>query len=73
VSWVVGQNFGFLASGTATDPNTGPLLALAGVSLLGIRTPSRWARYFGGRSGELIPGTGSVEETVVQAPAAIVA
>ncbi len=29
VVWVLGQNFGTLFSGSATDPNTGPLLALA--------------------------------------------
>ena len=26
--WVVGENFGGIYTGTATDPNTGPLLAL---------------------------------------------
>ena len=26
--WVIGQNFGGILTGTATDPNTGPLLAL---------------------------------------------
>ncbi len=26
--WVIGENFGGLASGSATDPNTGPLLLL---------------------------------------------
>ena len=28
VIWVVGQNFGEIATGSATDPNTGPLLVL---------------------------------------------
>ncbi len=26
--WMVGQNFGEIATGSATDPNTGPLLVL---------------------------------------------
>lgn len=38
VAWVVGQSFGFLASGMATDPNTAPLLVLCSVALLGVRT-----------------------------------
>ena len=38
--WVVGQGLGLLASGLATDPNAGPLLALCGVALLGVVTPA---------------------------------
>ncbi len=33
--WVVGEAFGQVASGSATDPNTGPLLMLCAVALLG--------------------------------------
>jgi hypothetical protein len=32
--WAVGQNFGMLYSGTATDPNTGPLIILLGLAIL---------------------------------------
>ena len=42
-SWVVGQSFGSLFSGQATDPNTGPLLVLFGVALLGVSPASRAA------------------------------
>ena len=52
ISWMVGQNFGLLASGTATDPNTGPLLALSGVALLGTQTSRRWASHIGGRASD---------------------
>jgi len=48
VAWAIGQSFGLLGSGMATDPNTGPLLALCGVALLGVRpsigVPIRSAR-----------------------------
>ena len=37
-AWVVGQGLGLLTSGSATDPNTGPLLVLCGVALLGVGT-----------------------------------
>jgi len=30
--WVVGENFGQVFSGSATDPNSGPLLALLAVA-----------------------------------------
>jgi copper(I)-binding protein len=36
--WVFGQGMGDLFSGQATDPNSGPLLALLGVALLGTAT-----------------------------------
>ena len=41
--WVVGEAFGQLASGSATDPNTGPLLMLSALALLGVTgwRPSR--------------------------------
>jgi hypothetical protein len=32
--WVLGQNLGGLYSGQATDPNSGPLLALMAIALL---------------------------------------
>jgi hypothetical protein len=33
--WVVGQDFGQLYSGQATDPNTAPLIALLAIAMLG--------------------------------------
>ena len=33
--WIVGQNLGTFYSGIATDPNTGPLLILLGIAILG--------------------------------------
>jgi hypothetical protein len=40
--WVVGQDFGQLTSGIATDPNSGPLLALMGLTVIRswVRDPS---------------------------------
>lgn len=70
ISWVVGQNFGLLASGTATDPNTGPLLALAGVALLGVESSRQWARHIGGRAGDAVSGAINVEEPVAKERAA---
>ena len=35
--WVLGQDLGGLATGRATDPNTGPVLALMAIALLGDR------------------------------------
>jgi hypothetical protein len=35
--WVVSQDFGSITSGQATDPNTGPVLALMAIALLGDR------------------------------------
>jgi hypothetical protein len=37
--WVIGQDLGQLYSGQATDPNTGPLIALMAVALFGLRQP----------------------------------
>jgi len=34
-TWAVGEGFGQLGSGIATDPNTGPLLVVAALALLG--------------------------------------
>ena len=47
--WAVGQGLGLLTSGSATDPNTGPLLALCGVALLGVRAPARVGQTADGR------------------------
>jgi hypothetical protein len=45
VFWVLGQNIGELYSGQATDPNTGPLIVLMALALVGsapsARTPAR--------------------------------
>lgn len=41
--WVFAQALGGIATGTATDPNSGPLLALLAVALLG-RTPAPLAQ-----------------------------
>jgi hypothetical protein len=37
--WVIGQDLGQLYSGQATDPNTGPLIALMAAALIGGRQP----------------------------------
>jgi hypothetical protein len=42
--WVVGQDFGQLYSGQATDPNTAPLVALMAVAILGSRRARVGAR-----------------------------
>lgn len=39
-AWAVGQGLGLLTSGSATDPNTGPLLVLCGGALLGVGGPT---------------------------------
>lgn len=42
--WVIGQDFGQLYSGHATDPNSGPLIALMAVAIMGrrqVRDPFR--------------------------------
>lgn len=39
--WIVGQSFGQPWTGTATDPNTSPLVILLAVALLGIGAPAR--------------------------------
>ena len=38
VIWVVGQNFGMILAGGATDPNSGPLLALLALAYWPLRT-----------------------------------
>ena len=35
IFWVIGQNVGSYYTGLATDPNSGPLLVLLGVAILG--------------------------------------
>ncbi|MGH9089149.1 MAG: hypothetical protein ACRDYZ_13745 [Acidimicrobiales bacterium] len=37
LAWAVGQSFGQITSGMATDPNAGPLVALLGVTVLAAR------------------------------------
>ena len=50
VYWAVGQNFGELFSGQATDPSTGPLVVLLGLVVLGVcRADSTRTAVFGGR------------------------
>jgi hypothetical protein len=41
VTWAIGQSLGNLFSGQATDPNTGPILVLFGLALLGIVDTSK--------------------------------
>jgi hypothetical protein len=54
--WVVGQDFGLLYSGQATDPNSAPLIALMAVALLA-------------RSGRI--GTSSLGDDASDAPQAV--
>jgi hypothetical protein len=37
--WLIGQDLGQLYSGKATDPNSGPLIALMAVALISLRQP----------------------------------
>lgn len=39
--WAIGQSFGELFSGQATDPSTGPLLILLGLAALGAARPAK--------------------------------
>jgi hypothetical protein len=39
VFWVLGQDLGQLYSGQATDPNSGPLIALMAIALLAVGNP----------------------------------
>lgn len=48
--WVIGQAFGGIPSGTGTDPNSGPLVALLGVALLGVGRTSPLRRRPAGRN-----------------------
>jgi hypothetical protein len=44
VVWAVGQNFGLLFSGSATDPDSAPLLIVANLALLGIHSKASLVR-----------------------------
>ena len=57
LTWVVGESFGQLGSGIATDPNTGPLLVVAALALLGT-TGARRDRYVA--QPEPAPAVGTV-------------
>jgi hypothetical protein len=46
--WAVGQDFGQLYSGQATDPNTAPIIALMAIAILGAR-PARVGARVGAR------------------------
>jgi len=41
--WALGENFGAILTGQATDPNTGPLLALVALAFWPLDTRSRVA------------------------------
>ncbi len=60
--WAGGQSFGQLFSGQATDPNTGPLLALVGVAGLGAaagaRSSSDGARRSAGKADRPLAALG---------------
>jgi hypothetical protein len=47
VFWVFGQQFGQLFSGQATDPNTGPVLALMAIALLAVGRDGLRTRHSG--------------------------
>jgi hypothetical protein len=49
VIWVLGENFGGLLTGQATDPDTGPLLILLAVAYARVRLPG-WVRIVSRRS-----------------------
>ena len=48
VIWVVGQGFGEIFTGTGTDPNTGPLLALLALAYWPVRAACRSAGQLAG-------------------------
>jgi len=47
--WVLGQNIGQLYSGQATDPNTGPVIVLMALALIG---PTASPRLFTRKGGK---------------------
>jgi hypothetical protein len=47
--WVVGQSLGSYFTGLATDPNTGPLLVLLGIAILGCTQRDAKVRSYFGR------------------------
>ncbi|SEM18317.1 hypothetical protein [Streptacidiphilus jiangxiensis] len=58
--WLLGQGAGLLTSGRSTDPNTGPLLVLLAVAVLGSRTPGLPLRSSGMTGLRLGGSTASV-------------
>jgi hypothetical protein len=54
--WVLGQNMGGFYSGTMTDPNSGPLFVLLGLTLLGISGLDAQLSQFGKRVSALLLG-----------------
>lgn len=58
VTWVVGESFGQLGSGLATDPNTGPLLFVAALALLGTADRRRMQGAPTGADPAVDPGSG---------------
>lgn len=54
--WVFGQNLGGFYSATMTDPNSGPLLMLLGLTILGISGLDVQLSQFGKRIGALLLG-----------------
>jgi copper(I)-binding protein len=82
VFWFAGQGFGDLASGQATDPNTGPLLILFALAVLGVlpapepvdepelvRTPAWRVPAMSGLTAAVIIGVGLVQWGTTQQPA----
>jgi hypothetical protein len=45
--WVFGQNFGGLFLGLSTDPNSGPLIILLAIAILGIKDTDRYLASLG--------------------------
>jgi hypothetical protein len=52
VIWVVGQAFGMILAGGATDPNSGPLLVLLALSYWPLAAPSAPPRFAGAAAQE---------------------
>jgi copper(I)-binding protein len=84
VFWMVGQGFGDLASGQATDPNTGPLLIVLALAVLAVRpspvavsedepeptrTPAWRVPAMSGLTAAVIVGVGLVQWATTQQPA----
>jgi copper(I)-binding protein len=84
VFWMVGQGFGDLAGGRATDPNTGPLLIVLALALLGVapsvatvtgdepelaRTRAWRVPAMSGLTAAVIVGVGLVQWGTTQQPA----
>ena len=57
--WVLGENFGALFTGSATDPNSGPLLALLAAAYWPLRSPARSPvpERISATSDRTVPGT----------------